>query len=155
MFLFNRSPLPGNPRLRHSVRCLSTLYHCTHLEQKGACMLSCFSRVQLFVTSWTAVHQAPLSMEFLKQEHCSGLPFPSPGDLPSLGIRKTSLTSPALAGGFFTTDTTWEIPKQCHKVGQLLIPSTKEETKAWGKLTYSSHLGKHWEQSGVQPRPPA
>ena len=34
------------------------------------------------VIPWTVVHQAPLSMEFSRQEHCSGLPFPSPGDLP-------------------------------------------------------------------------
>ena len=36
------------------------------------------------------------------------VPYPSPGDLPDLGIRPTSLTSPTLAGGFFTTSTTWE-----------------------------------------------
>ena len=45
-------------------------------------------------------HQAPLSMEFPRQEYWSGLPFPSPGDLPHPGFE---LVSPALAGGFFTT----------------------------------------------------
>ena len=45
--------------------------------------------------------QAPLSMEFLKQENLSGLPFPFPGDLPDPAIEPTS---PALAGGFFTTE---------------------------------------------------
>ena len=45
--------------------------------------------------------QAPLSMEFLRQEYWSGLLFPSPGDLPDPG---TEPTSPALAGGFFTTE---------------------------------------------------
>ena len=54
-----------------------------------------------FVTPWTAVHQAPLSMQFPRQEHWSGLPCPSPRDLPNPGIK---LTSPALAGGLFTTD---------------------------------------------------
>ena len=43
------------------------------------------SHVRLFVTSWIAVRQAPLSMEFSRQEHLSGLPFPSPGDLPDPG----------------------------------------------------------------------
>ena len=43
--------------------------------------------------------QAPLSLEFSRQEYWSGLPFPSPGDLPDPGIEPTS---PALAGGFFT-----------------------------------------------------
>ena len=46
-----------------------------------ACMLSCFSRVQLFATPWTAAHQAPLSMGFSRQEYWSVLPCPSPGDL--------------------------------------------------------------------------
>ena len=60
------------------------------------------SHVQLFVTPWTAAHQAPLSMEFSRQEYWSGLPFPSPGDFPDLEIE---LKSPALAGGFFTAET--------------------------------------------------
>ena len=47
-------------------------------------------------------------MGFSKQEYWSGLPFSSPGDLPNPGIEPTSLLSPALAGGFFTTSTTWE-----------------------------------------------
>ena len=46
--------------------------------------------------------QAPLSMEFSRQEYWSGLPFPTPGDLPDPGIKYASLVSPALAGGFFT-----------------------------------------------------
>ena len=42
------------------------------------------------VTPWTVVHQAPLSMEFSRQEYWSGLPFPSPGDLPDPGIEPRS-----------------------------------------------------------------
>ena len=56
------------------------------------------------------IHQAPLSMGFPRQEYRSGLPCPPPGDLPNLGIEPVSLASPALAGGFFTTSTTWEAP---------------------------------------------
>ena len=41
--------------------------------------LSCFHHAQLLVTLWTVAHQAPLSMEFSRQEYWSGLPFPSPG----------------------------------------------------------------------------
>ena len=48
--------------------------------------------------------QAPLSMEFFRQEYWSGLLFPSPGDLPDPGIEPRSLTSPILAGRFFTTE---------------------------------------------------
>ena len=71
-------------------------------------MLSCFSCVQLCATPWTVAHQAPLSMEFSKQECWSGLPCPPPGDLSHLGIEPASLMSPALADKFFTTSSTWE-----------------------------------------------
>ena len=66
-------------------------------------VLSCFNCVRLFATPWTVACQAPLSMGFSRQEYWSGLPCPSPGDLPDPGIRPTSLVSPALTGGFFTT----------------------------------------------------
>ena len=62
-------------------------------------MLSHFSCVQLFVTSWTAALQAPLSWGFLRQEYWRWLPFPTPGDLPSPGIKPRS---PVLADRFFT-----------------------------------------------------
>ena len=48
-------------------------------------------------------HQAPLSMEFSRQEHWSRLPFPTPGDVPDSGIKHMSFVSPVLAGGFFTS----------------------------------------------------
>ena len=48
------------------------------------------SHVQLFVTPWTVAYQAPLSMGFSIQEYWSGLPFPSPGDLPDPGIEPGS-----------------------------------------------------------------
>ena len=73
-----------------------------------ACVLSCFSCVQLFVILWTVARQAPLSMGFSRQEYWSGLPYPSPGDLPDLEIKPMSLMSSALAGEFFTTSATWE-----------------------------------------------
>ena len=60
-----------------------------------------FSHVQLSVTPWTAPHQAPPSMGFSRQEYWSGVPLPSPGDLPDPG---TEPRSPALAGRFFTTE---------------------------------------------------
>ena len=50
------------------------------------------SRVQLFVTPWTVAHQAPTSMGFSRQEHWSGLPFPSLGDLPNPRIKPRSPT---------------------------------------------------------------
>ena len=61
------------------------------------------SHVRLFATPWTVAHQAPLSTGLSRQEYCSGLPFPSPGDLPDPGIKPEPTASPALEGGFFTT----------------------------------------------------
>ena len=72
------------------------------------CMLSRFSHVQLFVTLLAVACQAPLFMEFSRQESVSGLPRPPPGCLPDPGTEPTSLQSPALAGAFFTTSPTWE-----------------------------------------------
>ena len=58
---------------------------------------------QLFATPWTTVHQVSKSMGFSRQECCSGLPFPTPGDLPNPGIEPMSLACLGLAGRFFTT----------------------------------------------------
>ena len=71
-------------------------------------LLSHFSCVQLFVTLWIVVRQAPLSMGFSRQEYWSGLPCSPPRDLPNLEIEPISLMSPAFAGRFFTTSATWE-----------------------------------------------
>ena len=61
------------------------------------------------VILWTVAHQTLLSMGFSRQEYKSGWPFPPPGDLPDPGIKLTSLTSPALAGRYFTTGAIWEV----------------------------------------------
>ena len=59
--------------------------------------------VQLFETPRTAACQAPLSMEFFRQECWSRLPLQTPGNCPNLGTEPTSLVFPALVGGFFTS----------------------------------------------------
>ena len=85
------------------------------------CVLNCFSHVQVFATLRTVPCQAPLSMGFSRQEYCSGLPCPPPGDLLDPGIKPMSLVSPTLAGGFFTTSATWEAQStgdQFHSVAQ-------------------------------------
>ena len=65
----------------------------------GVCLVakSCIT----LVTPWTVACQAPLSIRFSRQEYWSGLPFPSPEDLPDPGVESAY---PALAGGFFTTE---------------------------------------------------
>ena len=60
---------------------------------------------------WTVALQAPLSMEFSRQEYWSGLPFPPPGDPYNSGIEPTSSASPALTGRFFYHWATWETLK--------------------------------------------
>ena len=62
-------------------------------------------------TLWTVAHQAPLSMEFPRQEHWSALPGPPLGDPPFPGIEPASLTSPPLAGGVCTTSAIWEFKR--------------------------------------------
>ena len=68
-------------------------------KQRNECMLS---RVQFFGNPWTVAHQAPMTMEFSRQEYWVGLPFPSQGDLPNPGTELLSPVSPVFAGRFFT-----------------------------------------------------
>ena len=78
------------------------------------------SRVRLFATPWTVAYRAPQSMEFSRQEYWSGLPFPSPGDLPNPGIEPGS---PALQADALLS----EPPLRGHKNNlplQLLLPLT-------------------------------
>ena len=61
------------------------------------------SHVQLFATPWTVAHQAPLSMEFFREENWRGSPLPTPRELPDPGTEGIPPVSPALAGRFFST----------------------------------------------------
>ena len=68
------------------------------------CVCVCaLNRVRLFETPKTIARQAPLSVEFSRQEYWNRLSFPPPGDLPDPEREPGSSASPALAGGFFTT----------------------------------------------------
>ena len=71
----------------------------------GLVARSCPTRM----TPWIVVHQAPLSMGFLRQEYWRGMPFPTAGDLPNPGIEPISFVSPAFVGRLYTS-TTWEAP---------------------------------------------
>ena len=70
------------------------------------------SRVQVFATPWTVAHQAPLSWDFPGKNTGVRLPFPSPGDLPNLGMKSVALV---LAGVFFTTEPPGK-PQDCLNV---------------------------------------
>ena len=83
------------------------------------CVYECaqsFSHVWLFATLWTITLQAPLSVEFFRQEYCSALPFPTPGVLP----HPVFPAYPALTGGVFTR-ATWEKKEKESKVAQLCL----------------------------------
>ena len=73
------------------------------INDDSSCVLSHFSHDLLFATHGLE----PGGLE-PRQEHLSGLPFPSPGDLSDPRIKPMSLTSAALAGGLSTPSTTWE-----------------------------------------------
>ena len=77
------------PSLSSEVRRASEL---CHGESESEVKVKLLSRVQLFATPWTVAYQAPPSMGFRRQESWSGLPFPSPGDLPDPGIKPRSPT---------------------------------------------------------------
>ena len=90
-------------------------------KSSHACMLSCFSCVQLYVTLWTLALQVPLSMGFSKQEYWRGFPCSLPGDLSNQGIEPGSLMFPVLAGGFFTISTTLETSIHSYKLNSIAI----------------------------------
>ena len=71
-----------------------------HLSKEDIVKVKSFSRGQLFATPWSIAHQAPLSMGVSRQKYWSGLPFPSPGDLPNPEIEPSS---PALQAGTLTS----------------------------------------------------
>ena len=68
------------------------------------CVCSVIQSCQLFATPWIVALQAPLSMEFSRQDYWSGLPSPPPGDLPSPGTEPVSPAVPVLSGRFSTTE---------------------------------------------------
>ena len=78
----NQGSNPGPPHCRWILNQL------THREALilTKVKVKSISRVRPFATRWTVAYQAPLSMEFSRQEYWSGLPFPSPGDLPNPGL---------------------------------------------------------------------
>ena len=104
--------LPSEWKLSCQSEVLQGFLHCvtiTHnVPDGGVCMLSRVSHGRLLTTLWTVTCQASLSRGLCRQEYRCGLPCPSPEDFPNPGIEPTSLMSPALAGGLFTTSATWE-----------------------------------------------
>ena len=125
------------------------------------CVCYLLSHVQLFATLWTVAHQAPLSMEFFKQEHWSGLPFPSSGDLPDPGIK---LRSPALQVDSLLSETPGKpclflaaaaakslqpCPTLCDPIdssppGSAVPGILQARTLGWVAISFSSLFLKYW-----------
>ena len=121
--------------------------------------------VQLFVTLWMIVPQAPLSMGFSRQEYWRGMPFPPPGDLLNPGINPRSLLFPAWAGEFFTTSATREAPGvtyrrdlgvlacKFHVIFQSVLPSirfTAKENQHIPCSSLQSWILKKWHSFPIQ-----
>ena len=102
-------------------------------SEEYVCVLS---RVQLFVTPWTVARQAPVSMAFSRQEYWSGLPSPTPRDLPNTGIEPVSPVF-CIVGGLFTTEPPGKLAES-------------EEYSIWfdfAGLTAGSYQGFAWQTS--------
>ena len=110
------------------------------------------SHICLFATPWIIACQAPLSMEFSRQEYWSGLSFPSPARLPDPWIKPTSH---ALAGGFFTTSATWEAHSYESKSESRSVVSDSlrlhELYSPWNSPGQNTGIGSHSLLRGIFP----
>ena len=107
-----------------------TLFKTTLWSVYNECLWNCYSlsHVRFFATPWTVARLAPLSIEFSRQEYWSGLPFPSPGDIPNSGIEPRS---PALQ-----TDTLASEPpgKILYKSGNVCWVSDRLKIRTEGNV---------------------
>ena len=104
-------------------------------ESESEVAQSCLTLCDL----WTVAHQAPPSTGFSRQEYWSGLPFPSPADLPDPGIKPEFLASPAMAGKFFANCSTWEYRRRQWHPTAVLLPGKSHGLRSlvgcspWGR----------------------
>ena len=100
-------------------------------------MLSRFSHVQLFVTSWTVACQAPLSMGFPRQKYWSGLPFPSPRDLSYTGMEPASPVLAAAAKSLQSCPTLCD-PIDGDPPGSAVPGILQARTLEWAAISFSN-----------------
>ena len=116
------------------------------------CVLHC-SVMSDSLQPWTVACQAPLLVEFPRQEYWSGLPFPPPGDLPNPGIKLMPRVSPASAGRLLFTTTAWEALHICLHKARHSLPAfrrTKHHFTTTGgprKRNHQQHA-QHFEKHG-------
>ena len=145
----------------------------TRAKSLGSCLTlfnpTVFSALQSFQPR-TVACQASLSVEFSRQEYWSGLPCPTPGNLPDPRIEPRSFKSPALAGVFCTTTATWEMqwdvrpPHNSPATNHLPSPSfpwtpwgwgvmkacRKGVARDWISLEKKRYLSWPWDQVGLR-----
>ena len=100
-------------------------------------VLSRCSCVWLSASIQTVAHQAPLSMEFSRQEYWEWVAYSPSGDLPDPGMESVSLLSPACAGGFFTPSTTWNSCTNGRDVGSTSQSGRSPRVGNGNRLQYS------------------
>ena len=133
-------------------RCLFVGLRCCPVKRLELKPRAVLGPVWLFATPWTVAHQAPLSMGFSRQEYWSGLPFPSPGDLPNPGIEPASLASPALQADSLLLSHHLKSQESCIYPGDRASTSDgerregprgpgKEKTEKGRRMSRESHLG--------------
>ena len=108
---------------------------------KGSACQSC-SRIQLFMIPWTVACQAPLSMEFSKQEYWSAQPFPSPGDIPNQEIKSRS---PALQADSLPYEPSGKPTKDCSVVALQSLSCVRLFMTPW---TVATRLLCPWDSPG-------
>ena len=117
--------IPRTPTCSECTKHDCILYCTLSLQSPVSILHWCVRACSVVSDSSQPLSQAPLSLECLRQEYWSGLPFPTPGDLPEPG---TEPTSPPVAGRFVTIGTTWEAP--CYKTKcSFTLPHLNSEGK--------------------------
>ena len=125
------------------------------LRIKGQVKVKLFSHVSLFATPGTLAYQVPLSMGFSRQEYWSGLPFPSPGDLPGPGIEARSPTSQADAlPSELPMEVHWLVGINlqqgfCHKPYEVIMETEQDSSLASCRACHSFTQA-HYRVSKVQ-----
>ena len=127
------------------------------MKYKSVCVCMCAKLLKLCPTLCDPMDCNPPGSSvhgIFQQEYWSGLPCPAPGDLPNPRIEPTSLTSPALASGFFTTSTTWEaqIQKQVQEKNYTPTPQPQSSLISPGTSPTSPQYGST-EQFPSLPHP--